>query len=409
MPQTLFFSVGEPSGDLHGANLISTLREATPQIKCVGFGGPKMAKAGCDLHHDLTKLAVMWILRVIANLPTFVGLLVQADRYFRTQRPDAVILIDYPGFNWWIARRAKAHHIPVFYYGTPQLWAWAPWRVKKMRRLVDHILCKLPFEETWFRDRNCNATFVGHPYFDELEKQSIDQKFVDEQKNHKGALLTILPGSRNQEVEANLPAMLEVAQKVRQQIPSIRLAIASYSIHQAIKARELSHDCGFELEIRVNSTPELVAAADVCLACSGSVSLELLYHAKPTIIYYQISPWAFWLQDKIRIARYITLTNLLASDNILRKPGEFYDPDAPDAESIPMPEYLVCEDRSTPIARRIVRWLEDDDLRSRKTEELIELRERFAGPGASHHAADYIINALGRSQSSCKMPSRKSA
>src|SRR3954470_18114893 len=124
----IFFSVGEPSGDLHGANLIRELRRRRPDCECVGYGGPRMAAAGCDLHEDLTKLAVMWFLRVLINIHKFLALASRADRYFRHHRPDAVVLIDYPGFNWWIARRAKAHGIPVFYYGVPQMWAWAGWR-----------------------------------------------------------------------------------------------------------------------------------------------------------------------------------------------------------------------------------------------------------------------------------------
>ena len=134
-PPTIFFSAGEPSGDLHGANLIRQLQAAMPGIRAVGYGGPKMAEAGCRLHADLTALAVMWFARVLVNLHKFWDLASRADRYFRHHRPDAVVLIDYPGFNWWIARRAKAHGIPVFYYTPPQIWAWAQWRVKKMRRL----------------------------------------------------------------------------------------------------------------------------------------------------------------------------------------------------------------------------------------------------------------------------------
>ena len=114
----LFFSVGEPSGDLHGANLIRQLRTLAPECQCVGYGGPRMQAAGCTLHYDLTQLAVMWLLRVVLNLHRFVALLIQADRYFRDQRPDAVILIDYPGFNWWIARRAKARGIPLQAFPT---------------------------------------------------------------------------------------------------------------------------------------------------------------------------------------------------------------------------------------------------------------------------------------------------
>ena len=137
-----------------------------------------MAAAGCQLHADLTALAVMWFARVLVNLHKFWDLASRADRYFRHHRPDAVVLIDYPGFNWWIARRAKAHGIPVFYYTPPQIWAWAQWRVKKMRRLVDHVLCSLPFEEAWFRRHGCNATFVGHPFFDEVRRHAYDERFL---------------------------------------------------------------------------------------------------------------------------------------------------------------------------------------------------------------------------------------
>src|SRR5690606_1037148 len=116
MGMKIFFSVGEPSGDLHGANLIRELRRLRPDVQLVGYGGPEMAAAGCRLHEDLTRLAVMWLLRVLLNIHKFYGLLRRAERYFRDERPDAVVMIDYPGFNWWIARKAKKHGIPVFYY-----------------------------------------------------------------------------------------------------------------------------------------------------------------------------------------------------------------------------------------------------------------------------------------------------
>ncbi|MEM9660115.1 MAG: lipid-A-disaccharide synthase, partial [Planctomycetota bacterium] len=283
----LFFSVGEPSGDLHGANLIRSLGKRNPDWQFVGYGGPKMAEAGCQLHADLTQLAVMWVLRVIAKLPTFVGLLVRADRFFAEQRPDAVILIDYPGFNWWIARRAKAHGIPVVYYGTPQLWAWASHRVAKMRRHVDHALCKLPFEERWFRQRGCHATYVGHPYFDELARQTPDQEFVESMVTG-GPLVTILPGSRTQEVEQNGPGLIRAAQRISHEVPGVRFAVAAFSAAQAQRVREMADDANVALEIHVKRTAELICAASCCIACSGSVSLELLYHAKPSVIQYRV-------------------------------------------------------------------------------------------------------------------------
>src|SRR3954468_2931709 len=235
----IFFSVGEPSGDLHGANLIRELRRRRPDCECVGYGGPRMAAAGCELHADLTALAVMWILRVLLNIHKFLALASRADRYFLHHRPDAVVLIDYPGFNWWIARRAKAHGIPVFYYAPPQIWSWASWRIKKMRPFVDHVLCALPFEETWFKENGCRATFVGHPFFDEVRRQQFDEPFLRTLRSKPGRLVTILPGSRTQEVEHNLKWFLKAAALVRVRIPGVRFAVAAFKPHQAQMARKL--------------------------------------------------------------------------------------------------------------------------------------------------------------------------
>src|SRR5207237_5529019 len=148
----------------------------------------------------LCRLAVMWFLRVLANSPVFLDLLSRADRYFRHQRPDAVVLIDYPGFHWWLARRAHFHGIPVFYFVPPQLWGWAGWRVDKMRRWVDHVLCTLPFEEPWYRERGVDAQYVGHPFFDELPRQQLDGDFLRIQREQLQTIVGILPGSRTQEL-----------------------------------------------------------------------------------------------------------------------------------------------------------------------------------------------------------------
>ncbi|MEM7313561.1 MAG: lipid-A-disaccharide synthase [Planctomycetota bacterium] len=405
--KTIFFSVGEPSGDLHGANLIRSLMEIHPGYRFVGYGGPKMKAAGCELHEDLTQLAVMWFLRVLLNLHRFIGLLRKADRYFQQERPDAVVLIDYPGFNWWIARRAKARGIPVFYYGVPQLWGWAPWRIKKMRRLIDHGLCKLPFEEKWFRDRGCNVTYVGHPYFDELANRRLDQSFVSSissARDSESPLVTLLPGSRDQEITSNLPAFLDVVEKVQSESKSARFAVASFKPAHATKAKDMIAERGLDVEVYQGRTPELIEAADVCLACSGSVSLELLYHTTPSIIQYKISPMAFRLQNRFRIARYITLVNLLETDRIERRPGEHYDPDEDAADSVPMPEYLSHEDCSTAIARRVLKLLTDKEGYERNRERLKQLREKYALPGASQRAAEYISMTLGMKSSIAPPP-----
>jgi lipid-A-disaccharide synthase len=396
----IFFSVGEPSGDLHGANLIRALQSRHPQWQFAGYGGPKMQAAGCHLHFDLTQLAVMWLGQALANYPTFKRLVNQADEYFRSDdRPDAVVLIDYPGFNWHIARAAKAAGIPVVYYGTPQLWAWAPWRVKKMRRYVDHVLCKLPFEEKWFHDRNCHATFVGHPYFDELESRLLDHAFVDRLRTDDRPLVTILPGSRTQEVKSNLLPFLHTAKLIRKEVPNARFAVALFKDSQRDLAQSTIDKSGVYAELYIAKTPELIHVAKCCLACSGSVSLELLYHTKPTAILYQISRLAFVVQRFLRKVRYITLVNLLtAKDPFAETAAGHYHPADPRDAHVLMPEYLTCTDRTPDLARHIIEWLRSDLVREQNIQGLTRLKEQVGHGGASIRAAEYIGDLLSAEQ-----------
>ena len=500
-PLRIFFSAGEPSGDLHAANLIRQLRARLsgtsppipaqehwqsqwhpasipdPQspillptqwhpreLEAVGYGGPQMAAAGCRLHADLTQLAVMWLARAIVNLPKFWDLASRADRYFRHHRPDAVVLVDYPGFNWWIARRAKVHGIPVFYYTPPQIWAWATWRVKKMRRLADHVLCSLPFEEAWFRQHGCNATFVGHPFFDEVRQQRLDAEFLAREGRRPGPLVTILPGSRTQEVSHNFRWLLKAAAAVHGAVPGARFAVAAFKPKHAEMARRWAAGtgqwdvrCGEEdssrhrapclhgrcavrpalagladgtplaspdafhtsghtpcamadgtrsvpatilapprptLDIYTGRTPELMRLANCCMACSGSVSLELLYHAKPTVILYWVNRPAYALQGYFRKVKYITLVNLLSSGELYPADRSPYDPSQRGAQQVLFPEYLTCEDRSEQIAGHVIEWLTDPAKRAARVAELERLKAQVAHGGASSRAAEYIIRHL---------------
>ena len=423
-PYRIFFSAGEPSGDLHGANLIRQLKSRCPNLEAVGYGGPKMAEAGCDLHADLTALAVMWFARALLNVHKFWGLVSRADRYFRHHRHDAVVLIDYPGFNWWIARRAKLHGIPVFYYTPPQIWAWATWRVTKMRKFVDHVLCSLPFEEDWLNERGCSATFVGRPFFDEVHRYNLDQAFMAEHRRQSGPLVAILPGSRNQEVANNLKWFLKAAAIVRDRIPNVRFAVACFKPHQAEIARRYLRDCPnfpgdcpnfpkengtvplsapaqdqieaaqLPVEICVGKTPELMALADCAMAVSGSVSLELLYHATPTVILYSISRLAYFVQRFFRKVKYITLVNLLSTGELYPADLSPYDPSQPDAERVLFPEYLTCEDKSRQIADHVIQWLSDPAKRSARVAQLNALKDKVAHGGASGKAAQYILDVL---------------
>ncbi len=403
-PLRLFFCAGEPSGDLHAANLIRQLQERCERFEAVGYGGPRMAAVGCRLHADLTELAVMWFGRALANLHKFWDLAGRADRYFRHHRPDAVVLIDYPGFNWWIAWRAKIHAIPVFYYTPPQIWAWATWRARKMRRLSDHVLCSLPFEEEWFRQRGCNATFVGHPFFDEVRQHTLEESFLESHRRRSGPLVTILPGSRTQEVVQNLPWFLKAVARVRQAVPEARFAVAAFKPKHAQMAEEMIERVGGgeqgagsrepAIEVFSGRTPELMHLATCCMACSGSVSMELLYYLKPTVIHYWISPLAYAVQKRFRKVKYITLVNLLSTGELYPADLSPYDPAQPGAEKVLFPEYLTCEDKSAAVAGHVIQWLNDPAALARQIAALEQLKAEVAHGGASARAAEYILREL---------------
>jgi lipid-A-disaccharide synthase len=370
----IFLSAGEPSGDLHAANLVRELRRRGPLEAC-GLGGARLKADGCELVREMSELAVMGFFPVLAKLPEFFRLLAQVKRELDQRRPDAVILVDFPGFNWHVARAAKERGIPVFYYGLPQLWAWAPWRVRKVQKYVDHALCKLPFEEAWFRERGCNATYVGHPYFDELREQRPDQAFLDSLRGTGNRLVTLLPGSRTHEVRYNLPLLLKAAAQVRREVRDVRVAIASYNERQAARARELVAAGPVPADVFVSRTPELIAAAECCLACSGSVSLELLYHAKPSVIVYRVAWLTYQIVRPLIRVPHISLVNLLSRELLF-------------------PEFPTWRDCSAEIARHAIGWLTEEARRQRLIGQLAALRDEVAAGGASAAAADYIVRAL---------------
>jgi len=373
----IFVSAGEPSGDLHGANLIHALRRHHPALDCVGFGGARMAAAGCDQLYPLCDLAVMGVSQVLAHAPVFLEQLSHADRYFRHHRPDAVVMIDYPGFHWWLARRARFHRIPVFWFVPPQLWGWASWRVNKMRRTVDHVLCSLPFEEEWYRQRDVTAHYVGHPYFDEMPHQRLDAAFVAAQRAHAGPVVALLPGSRNQEIERNLPTLVRAAEAVHAARPDVRFLAACYKEKQRRHVAQYVGDRPLPMEVHAGRTPEIIHLAQACAAVSGSVSLELLWHGTPTVIVYRVKPLLLRMRPWLLKCRFITLVNLLADRELF-------------------PEFVTDRCPAAGVSQQLLHWLNDPESRAATRQELVELRQQVAAPGACERAARFILTALAK-------------
>lgn len=376
----LFISAGEPSGDLHAANLVHSIKKLRPDATFVGFGGEHSEKAGVTLVYPLVDLAVMWILRVLWNLPTFFRLADEAERIFRDDKPDAVILIDYPGFHWALAKRAKRHGVPVIYYVPPQIWAWAGWRIKKVQKWVNLVLCSLPFEPEWYHARGYeSATYIGHPYFDELAERFLDAPFLADQQAKPGPVVAILPGSRTQEVLRNVPTMLDAARTLSQTFPDVRYVVACLRPRHAEMVQEMLDKSGAidNLEIFIAKTPELIRRADAAWAVSGSVGLELLAENLPTVVLYRINKVDLWIAKKFIKSKYISLVNLLADREVF-------------------PEYLAPGDVSKELAGWAATWLGDPVAKAHKVAELNALRTKVAVPGASDRAAARILEFLGQ-------------
>jgi lipid-A-disaccharide synthase len=202
-------------------------------------------------------------------------------------------------------------------------------------------------------------------------------------------LVTILPGSRTQEVVDNVESFVRAAHLVRSQVPRARFAIAAFDERRAELARKAVRKSDFPIEIHVGRTQELMQLATCCMACSGSVSLELLFHETPTVIHYRISRWAFELQKHGRHGKYITLVNLLGADDPL-------GPHAERPEDAPFPEYLTWKDESRRMAGHVIEWLRDPEALAQRQRELVRIKQAVAQPGASQHAAHYILHELSR-------------
>jgi lipid-A-disaccharide synthase len=285
-------------------------------------------------------------------------------------------MIDYPGFHFVLAKRIREYGVPTYFFVPPQIWAWKQARVRKVRKYFTGVLTSLSFEDQWYRARRVNTHYVGHPYFDELARQRLDPAFLATERAKPGTRVAILPGSRNKEVSANVPMMLGAAKQVHAARPDTRFLVAAFNEKQANAVRAMLPP-GLPVEIHTGRTQEVIELAEACVSVSGSVSLELLHRAKPAVIVYRIAPVYRLIALQMLKARFITLVNLLAGE-------ELY------------PELLTARDESTRIADHVLGWLNDPARRAELVGRLEVLRDRVAVPGACDRAAAYLLRTTGQ-------------
>lgn len=397
----LFISAGDPSGDVHAEKLVKAISRRLPGVRFIGFAGPKTAETVCDVRFDLTQYAAMMLKKALVNIPVYFKLLSQADRIFREEKPDAVILVDFPGFNFRIAQKAKAAGILVIYFMPPQIWGWGQWRVKKMRKYVDLVLSCFEFEHEWFSDHGCRSVFVSHPFFEESRSRTLNHSFIDEltSKSSSSALgaqeqgelapskkkyLIVLPGSRDQEVKSNLPFLLSILKKVREKAPDVHPIFAAYRPEQAEYISQRLSEYSLDYSVYAEKTPELLRVATCCLGVSGSVSIEALSLHKPLVVIYKISRLEYFALRFLKRVKFITLTNLLWVHS-LKDETPFYpkgkfasqtEYTKHERDLMICPEYLFFDSRqikNTPI--HLINWFSNPNLLEDIQRNLIKLQE----------------------------------
>jgi lipid-A-disaccharide synthase len=370
----LWISAGEASGDIHAASLLAALRTLEPGLQAMGMGGPALTKAGCDVRFPMRLISLVGLTEVLSGLPRILKLLGEVKRALVENRPRALILIDCPDFHFRVARMAKKLGIPVYYYVSPQVWAWRSGRVEFLRRFTRKVLCILPFEKDFYAARGMDVDYVGHPLMDQMPLAELDAIRPDPD------LLGLLPGSRRKEVAALLPEFAQTALLLRREFPNLRVALARAP---GLDPEYLRSFLPPELPVEIVEPEEryrMMRQSRVLLAASGTVTLEAALIGTPTVMSYRFSALSYAIGKMVVQVKFGSLPNLILNREVF-------------------PELIQDKAKAEFFAARLRPWLADEAALASARAELADLRAKVGGPGAAARAAGIIlddIRALGR-------------
>jgi lipid-A-disaccharide synthase len=382
MTTRIMIVTGEASGDLHGANLLRALRSKIADLEACGMGGAELASLGMEILYDAAKVSVVGILEVFSHIIDIVSAQRILRRRLVTHRPDLLILIDLPDFNLLLAKKAKFLGIPVFYYISPQVWAWRSGRVNTLRDRVDKIGVILPFEEEFFRRRGVDAEYVGHPLLDMVAPTTTREQFCA-QHNIPFATrcIGLLPGSRKREISSLLPIFLKAAVILQGTIQEPLVFLVPQA--STITTRDLEEagllEARQHLDIRVicEERYNMMAACEAVVAASGTVTLELAILEVPMIVAYKLAPLTYRLGRLLVNLDYFSLVNLIAG-------------------YAAVPELLQTEVTPEKIAAEFTAILLHPEKRQSMKNALCDVKEKLGGPGASEKAALVAFHLLAR-------------
>ncbi len=388
MRPRVFISAAETSGDRYAASLIHEIRRMLPATHFIGVAGPRMRDAGCEPIDDFTVHAEM--LLGAARLAGRAYRLIRAiRRRLRAEPADVAILVDSPALHLPMARQIRRTGCPVLYYVAPQLWAWAPWRIRKVRRQVDRLAAILPFEEAYFRARGVDTTYVGHPLIEQLA-QEADSGEGPTFAGLGEPVIACLPGSRAHVIRDVLPGQIEVVRAIAERHPRcVVLFAAAHPEAREVMTHALSGE-RFPHRVEVGANRAMLRAADLALCASGTATLEVAYHRVPMIVMYNGTNRGFWFVGRWFIhTPHLSLVNILAGRRIV-------------------PEFMPYYTSTEPIAAEALDLLGNETRRRRMREDLEQVvRSLGTQPAAAHTARMAVEMIRARSPGPCVTPASR--
>ena len=369
----VFCIAGEASGDLHGSNLVKSLVKKEEDLQLKGWGGDLMEEAGVEISKHYRELAFMGFVEVLMNIRTILSNIKKCKTEIEAFQPDALLLIDYPGFNLRIAEWAHEKGIKIIYYISPQIWAWKKNRVFKIKKCVDQMMVILPFEQDFYAKYDVDVDFVGHPLLDALPAKPIStfEAFCQKNKIDTKPIIALLPGSRKQEIAKMLSKMLTQ----QKHFPDYQFVIAGAPSQPDAYYQEITKG---GVPVIHGSTYEILQHAQAALVTSGTATLETALLQVPEVVCYSSSVISYNIAKKLVDIKFISLVNLIMDREVVK-------------------ELIQSELNEHKLKEELKSVLPDGKKHKKMSTDYLELREKLGGPGASSRAADVLLKTINRS------------
>ncbi len=369
---SIMVSAGEASGDQHAAHALTALKNQGVEFDAFGMGAGELEAVGTTIHVDCRELAVIGLIEVLKNLPALYKRLHFLVRLIKKQKPDLIVLVDYPEFNlklaWWVRKL----NIPILFYISPQVWAWRTKRVKKIAKRIDHMAVIFPFEVDFYQGAGVPVSYVGHPLIDSAHC-NWNQREAQQQLNltPEGYLVALLPGSRNGELHRNLPVMLRGAKALRHSIPTVQFVIPCAASLDQAAVKALVDEAGLPVSLIAGNICPVLRASDAALTASGTATLETALMGTPMAIVYRMNNLTYKIMSRMIKIDHIGLVNIVAKRRIVQ-------------------EFVQDNATESALSKELHRLLTDTAYRQQMQQDLAEVKVTMGDGGASNNVATLI-------------------